>query len=172
MNYFHELFPRKSYKIAIFHAEEKFDNIPDGRYAFLEKYCCNLECNCTDVVIEIEPQSDPTANWFDSIATPIAIMNYAWDKPFSDDNPVIINYKNNESSEIALNAKNLFVGYVLANPDYGMQFHQHSMMMKKTNARGENDDHKIILKNEKKIGRNDSCPCGSHKKFKKCCYKK
>jgi hypothetical protein len=24
----------------------------------------------------------------------------------------------------------------------------------------------------KKVGRNDPCPCGSGKKFKKCCYEK
>ena len=27
---------------------------------------------------------------------------------------------------------------------------------------------KIVVK-EKKIGRNDPCPCGSGKKYKKCC---
>jgi len=31
---------------------------------------------------------------------------------------------------------------------------------------------KIPLKHEKKIGRNDPCPCGSGKKFKKCCIDK
>ena len=30
----------------------------------------------------------------------------------------------------------------------------------------------IELKKEKKIGRNDPCPCGSGKKYKKCCLKK
>lgn len=35
------------------------------------------------------------------------------------------------------------------------------------------DDEKIQLsiKNDSKIGRNDSCPCGSGKKYKKCCGK-
>jgi preprotein translocase subunit SecA len=27
------------------------------------------------------------------------------------------------------------------------------------------------VKREKKIGRNDPCPCGSGKKYKKCCGK-
>ena len=26
-----------------------------------------------------------------------------------------------------------------------------------------------IVRNENKIGRNDACPCGSGKKYKKCC---
>jgi len=30
---------------------------------------------------------------------------------------------------------------------------------------------KVPVKNDLKIGRNDSCPCGSGKKYKKCCGK-
>jgi len=29
----------------------------------------------------------------------------------------------------------------------------------------------VIVRNENKIGRNDPCPCGSGKKYKKCCGK-
>ena len=28
-----------------------------------------------------------------------------------------------------------------------------------------------FVRDEQKVGRNDPCPCGSGKKFKKCCYK-
>lgn len=27
------------------------------------------------------------------------------------------------------------------------------------------------IRNEKKVGRNEACPCGSGKKYKKCCLK-
>ncbi|OGJ78537.1 hypothetical protein A2412_03065 [Candidatus Peribacteria bacterium RIFOXYC1_FULL_58_8] len=29
-----------------------------------------------------------------------------------------------------------------------------------------------VRREQPKVGRNDPCPCGSHKKFKKCCWKK
>jgi len=29
-----------------------------------------------------------------------------------------------------------------------------------------------VVDNKKTIGRNDPCPCGSGKKYKKCCYPK
>jgi uncharacterized protein YchJ len=29
-----------------------------------------------------------------------------------------------------------------------------------------------IIRHDQKIGRNDPCPCGSGKKYKKCCMKK
>ena len=39
------------------------------------------------------------------------------------------------------------------------------------NRPGKTGKQKTIKKN-KKIGRNDPCPCGSGKKYKKCCYPK
>ncbi|NLB11898.1 preprotein translocase subunit SecA [Candidatus Dojkabacteria bacterium] len=36
---------------------------------------------------------------------------------------------------------------------------------------GQTVKQKTIKKN-KKVGRNDPCPCGSGKKYKKCCYPK
>jgi len=30
----------------------------------------------------------------------------------------------------------------------------------------------VPQKNKEKVGRNDPCPCGSGKKYKKCCYPK
>ncbi|MCK5848977.1 MAG: SEC-C domain-containing protein [Caldisericia bacterium] len=34
----------------------------------------------------------------------------------------------------------------------------------------QNDPRQIIVQEKKKIGPNDPCPCGSGKKYKKCCY--
>jgi preprotein translocase subunit SecA len=38
-----------------------------------------------------------------------------------------------------------------------------------TNINGEGDNKKQPVVKEKKVGRNDPCPCGSGKKYKKCC---
>ena len=40
-----------------------------------------------------------------------------------------------------------------------------------TNASGEDTPKRKPVKAEKKIGRNDPCPCGSGKKYKNCCGK-
>lgn len=37
-------------------------------------------------------------------------------------------------------------------------------------SKGERDALKTVRK-EKEVGRNDACPCGSGKKYKKCCMK-
>ena len=38
-----------------------------------------------------------------------------------------------------------------------------------TNAGGDGSEKKRPVKADKKIGPNDPCPCGSGKKYKKCC---
>jgi preprotein translocase subunit SecA len=35
-------------------------------------------------------------------------------------------------------------------------------------APGQQQENRTVVKKEKKIGRNDPCPCGSGKKYKKC----
>ncbi|MBU4269806.1 SEC-C domain-containing protein, partial [Candidatus Dependentiae bacterium] len=36
-------------------------------------------------------------------------------------------------------------------------------------TRIESNNNKTVKHDEEKIGRNDPCPCGSGKKYKKCC---
>ena len=51
--------------------------------------------------------------------------------------------------------------------------HEKSLFIKKDNIWYYSDDMPLdkTIKNDKKIGRNDPCPCGSGKKYKKCCGK-
>lgn len=41
-----------------------------------------------------------------------------------------------------------------------------------TSSGGDSTSNKMIKRTHKKVGRNDPCPCGSGKKYKKCCYPK
>jgi preprotein translocase subunit SecA len=38
-----------------------------------------------------------------------------------------------------------------------------------TNRSDEPQKQQTVVRNEEKVGRNDPCPCGSGKKYKKCC---
>jgi len=40
--------------------------------------------------------------------------------------------------------------------------------MKMAGAEGKTDNAQISTKNKTEVGRNDPCPCGSGKKYKKC----
>ena len=48
---------------------------------------------------------------------------------------------------------------------------QQSQFIKKDNRPGQVEKQKTVKKSVK-VGRNDPCPCGSGKKYKKCCYPK
>lgn len=55
----------------------------------------------------------------------------------------------------------------------GKEFAQlYNKLLKRLNKNGLPILHDSFLGNNKKIGRNDPCPCGSRKKFKKCCLLK
>ncbi len=52
--------------------------------------------------------------------------------------------------------------------------HHEAAQFKKLNGQWYYDDGQVkgtTIRNENKIGRNDPCPCGSGKKYKKCCGK-
>ena len=46
------------------------------------------------------------------------------------------------------------------------------MIKQKTNARAKKEKGITIKRSTAKIGRNEECPCGSGKKYKKCCLDK
>ena len=48
--------------------------------------------------------------------------------------------------------------------------HQQKMSMNRSDE-DENQVKKPTIREEDKVGRNDPCPCGSGKKYKKCCGK-
>ena len=74
----------------------------------------------------------------------------------------------------------LFVGLGRDQADYGNYHqsceHREQSYFKKIDGEwrfidGEIEKNKPFHREEPKIGRNDPCPCGSGKKYKKCCGK-
>ena len=63
---------------------------------------------------------------------------------------------------------------ILQNKEYQVSFQKFSPKKKQTQEKNKSEDDekeetKEILKNNKKVGRNEKCPCGSGKKHKHCC---
>jgi len=69
--------------------------------------------------------------------------------------------------------KNGVVEFIAEYKQDGTKFrhHEHSEFVKKKGKWFFHDSRMINepIKNENKVGRNDPCPCGSGKKYKKCC---
>lgn len=73
--------------------------------------------------------------------------------------------------KIDINIERLFFNMLKADADYLYTLPQWDTLLseeKKKEIAKEYKKTKTIIK-EKKIGRNDPCPCGSGKKYKKCC---
>lgn len=171
MDYFHEFFPDKAQQETVVYYAANESSLLEGYYAFLESYCSNPDCDCKEALIQIEPQSCRNPLDFERSAIPVAVLKYAWEKPFSKKNPIIL--PEAPESSWAPIALKLFQEYVKTNPDYLIKLSEHYSMMKNIDQHSRANLSTLSpTKNEPKIGRNELCSCGSGKKFKKCCLNK
>lgn len=134
----------------------------DGKYAFLEYYCPNLDCDCQGGIVEVVK--------FDNYdkEEPITAIDFSWKNRRSYWRCSLA--KGQKKTKIAKHILKLFKE-VITNPQYAEPFKKHYQLFKK-NIKFESDYPltPIPIKSQsKKIKRNDPCPCGSGKKFKKCC---
>ena len=75
--------------------------------------------------------------------------------------------------ELKINFENLYFNMLDAKADYLYGLPQWEALFskeKRKEIQKQWRDSKMVV-NENKVGRNDSCPCGSGKKYKKCCGK-
>ena len=80
-----------------------------------------------------------------------------------------------ENTELVLdiNLEKLYFNMLDAKADYLYNLPQWDGIFSEEKRKEIQKDYKEsrIVRNEEKIGRNDPCPCGSGKKYKKCCGK-
>ena len=136
--------------------------LPEGKYMYIEYYCSDPQCDCNSgafLMVLLDSQGHETQNT-------IALIDYTWSKPVTANNPTLgpdfigsrfaeaglEEFKKLLSNYNNMTAK-LKSGYVKTREEY------HSPDIEGVTP---------ILKNNK-VGRNDHCPCGSGKKYKKCC---
>ena len=164
MRSFYQLFPAIAEK-EILTIQVSNETLPDGIYSFLEHFCDNLACRCTNVALHVV--------FFDSndhaINKKIASIDYAWEKPISQNNPAL--REESTQSDSAPAALELFRRILKDDSSYAKKIADHFEMVR---AYVRTEEYKAPLLQNKtaKCGRNDPCPCGSGKKHKKCCLRK
>ena len=144
-----------------------FNDLPDGEYAFLESYCNEVDCDCRRVMINVISRKKRNKIF--------AVINYGRESagfyrgrtgdkdmkgPFLD--PL------NKQTKYAPALLDVFES-VLQDKDYVSRLRKHYKMFKQAIKKNYNSRIKSKGKLKRKIGRNDPCPCGSGKKYKKCC---
>lgn len=145
--------------------------VPMGEYALVEAFCNDKDCDCRRVMFNVvTPENQKT----------VAVIAYGWgtekfyEKWFGEKNRNIIKTMQepilNAMSEQGPYAKKLLelVKAVLKDESYVNRIKRHYKMFRDM-LKEENAKEMTFVRSDRKIGRNDPCPCGSGKKFKKCC---
>lgn len=148
--------------------------LPDAEYGFVELYCSTINCDCRRVILNVmSPQT----------TEPMAVIGYGWEskKYYAkwlkiNDSVLIDEMKGPElnvgspQSPYAQELLKLF-GILLEDKSYVQRLKRHYTLLKESiKLEHKNDNIKNSLSPKKlKVGRNQLCPCGSGRKYKKCC---
>ena len=106
--------------------------------------------------------------------TPEFVMGFIDGINESIENPVTLEDITEESDlSLVVNYEKLYANMLDASADYLYELPQWDAIFSKEKREEikKNFKKSKTVRNENKIGRNDPCPCGSGKKYKKCCGK-
>ena len=156
------------------------DSLPQGSYLFMEAYCTESECDCRRVLIQVLHAETKRQ---------VATINYGFEpsKPPYEDEPQVFLDPMNPQSEYSDRLQGAFETLMLTDADYVARLHAHYDMWKRVVDDPKHPDYakvcppgrpdygkpafpkKPVRRESPKVGPNELCPCGSSKKFKKCC---
>lgn len=141
------------------------DGLPNNsRYLIMEYYCDNPSCDCNDLIAAIF-QIDCDGKLL--AKKELAVIRYSWSSgkkcyPELDET--------SPKTQIALSLLNAYKQFV-HDEDYLLRVKNHYARVKELTSKKALGE-KQSRQDKQKIGRNDACPCGSNKKYKKCCINK
>ncbi len=135
--------------------------IDNGDYMVLDSYCATPYCDCSDMAINLFKINSETV----------------LEKP---DFSFVYNYKSNKYENDMNIGQDIIENQIIPNLlNLNKLFKErHKQLKEKLYSLMQKKQRQAVLKKQKKnwksdkIGRNDSCPCGSGKKYKKCCIDK
>ena len=167
---FHDKCPdiaEKETRTLIIHGNSE---LPDDMYTLLELYCDEKNCDCRRVFLNIFSENTQKT---------LAVITYGWEKRkyyidwMGENDPdaidSLIGPELNLSSHQSKLAPALLkkIDFVLKTDiSYVKRLKEHYKIFRK--EIGKQNQMKPFV-SQVKIGRNESCPCRSGKKYKKCC---
>lgn len=171
---FHERFPKIAEEeirtLIIFNHPE----IPDGEYSLIEAYCDEPDCDCRRVFFNVGSLRKRKI---------VAVIAYGWEskeyyaKWMGDDDPRIVKELKGPALNLASRQSKFApalleqVGYVLQDKTYLNRIKRHYKMFRETIEKEIEQSRAIQTSSKEEIPRNAPCPCGSGKKYKRCCGK-
>ena len=146
--------------------------LPNDMYVLVELYCDEPGCDCRRVMLDVTAQSTGESH---------AVIAYGWEsrkfyaKWMGDDAPMFIDEMKgpelNKASTQGRLAQTLFkkVKLVLKDRVYIERLKRHYKLFRAEIDKESRMQQALTERKKEKTGRNDPCPCGSGKKYKKCC---
>ncbi len=166
---------------------EPRDGIPTGTYWLIESYCPDPDCDCRRAMINVVEKRNPTHY--------LASIGYGFDREAEDAGPYLDPL--NEQCPYAESLMHLVQDVALDDPSYVARLERHYELVKQAAADPAHSAYGTLRQTTKSdggwmsvrkmdellggrvrgpehrpVGRNDPCPCGSGKKYKRCCGRK
>lgn len=181
---FHDQFPdlaeRETRTIKVL--QETPGSLPPGEYGLCEMFCSQPDCDCRRVMFYVVEESRNP---------PVAVVNFGWESKkyyerwLGSRDPAMITELKGPSlnmgspqSELAPAILRMIRDFVLPDRDFVERVKRHYRMFRdridgKDAASGDRsdpvDERESSIRKGERRGRNSACPCGSGKKFKRCC---
>lgn len=150
--------------------QDSASGLPAGQYAFLEMFCDEPGCDCRRVLFTVVDTASGRCE---------AVINFGWEDAsfyaawLREDDPHMVAAlqgpalhlgpaQGKHANAILDFAKRLLLG----DAAYVARIKRHYAMFREDVEQGNRPG---PAGRSMKIGRNDSCPCGSGRKYKKCC---
>lgn len=151
--------------------------LPSDSYGLIESYCDELDCDCRRVFLSVLSEEQEEV---------LAVIAFGWEnkkfyaKWLGDSDPQSIRELKgpalnltSQQSKFAPKILELVDSLVLQDRQYIERLKKHYRLFRqeiaKSKQSNERDGNSNLVSFAQKIGRNKPCPCGSGKKYKKCC---
>lgn len=150
------------------------ETIPEGLFALLESYCSDPECDCRRVFLNVIDKYDPKKI--------LATIGFGWEdvefyeKWLGDKNmkylakemkgPIL--EPGGVQTKYSNDFLDIFKERILTEESIEI-WKDHYEIFKAECKKGSYSEKQPTFSKKRKIGRNEPCPCGSGKKYKRCC---
>jgi hypothetical protein len=134
----------------------------DAEYVVFEYYCATSTCDCENVVADIMRIGSDGRH----IEKSLASFNYNWSTKETACKPTF--HSNSPRTQLAQHLLEAYKSFV-HDPEYLQRIKRDYARVKELSAARLANRNMPKINQNKKIGRNDPCECGSGKKHKKCC---
>ncbi len=147
-----------AYNEVLPYGDQMIVNIDGTNCIILDQYCLLPKCSCTDTVLNIM-----SANKFGEAGGELCAVSLKYAKK---------SWKALEESSLPVSVKAVRSAIEAQIPDFYDRLRERHLKLKGIYAhcKKRNFSPKQAIQ-VPKVGRNDPCPCGSGKKYKKCCLR-